>query len=489
MLPIEECSREEEESTLNTSVGSIMSDTDMTGIQTASAPLGGDIQEAIEAGDWEAVGATAELLATKDSSALAPDEDEKGSSSVLSSHASSMDDEDDLRAREIDQLVETGNWDGVVAVAARYADEADEADDQLERPLRSAVEGSPESVNESMVSKATSNGSVGSVSVESPGGDDETSVFSKTTRDSMSHTTYSVDMSGSGDSSQGASTRSGTTPTPPENTTHSSSITSSFVSRDITSSMVSAASSVDQQEKRQMNAYRAEVEALVRRVVPDEIDNVDDIMVQFSGREEELIETLRAMQEKSIAQRARAAVQRSAKREAGKTGRTHNSSEDDLNDGATTDDGSQSYTTDGRSGGDSITEQFTEADSYSSGSSYSSASYSTRGSDSQYSQSQTGKSLDAISEASGLSGNIDAGDWTGVKNTAQRMRGAASTNSSRDPPTVDSKSYASKSSHGSGSMASSQSSMDELINSGDWSGIIDKASEMRSQGGNAADLD
>ena len=54
---------------------------------------------------------------------------------------------------------------------------------------------------------------------------------------------------------------------------------------------------------------------------------------------------------------------------------------------------------------------------------------------------------------------------------------------------MDSKSYASKSSHGSGSMASSQSSMDELINSGDWSGIIDKASEMRGQGGNAADLD
>ena len=56
-----------------------------------------------------------------------------------------------------------------------------------------------------------------------------------------------------------------------------------------------------------MNAYRAEVEALIRRVVPDEIENVDDIMVQFSGREEELIETLRAMQEKSIAHHGRAA--------------------------------------------------------------------------------------------------------------------------------------------------------------------------------------
>jgi hypothetical protein len=36
---------------------------------------------------------------------------------------------------------------------------------------------------------------------------------------------------------------------------------------------------------------RAEVEDLVRRVVPDEIDNVDEMMLQFKGREEgELIQ-------------------------------------------------------------------------------------------------------------------------------------------------------------------------------------------------------
>jgi hypothetical protein len=72
------------------------------------------------------------------------------------------------------------------------------------------------------------------------------------------------------------------------------------------------------------------VESLVRRVVPDEIDNIDDIMEQFAGREEELIETLRVMQEKSIAQRARAAVQRSAKREAGRANRdaAHDDDED-----------------------------------------------------------------------------------------------------------------------------------------------------------------
>ena len=52
---------------------------------------------------------------------------------------------------------------------------------------------------------------------------------------------------------------------------------------------------------------------MVRRVVPDEIDNVDEMMKQFRGREEELVETLRTMQERSVAQRARAAVHKSAK--------------------------------------------------------------------------------------------------------------------------------------------------------------------------------
>ena len=61
---------------------------------------------------------------------------------------------------------------------------------------------------------------------------------------------------------------------------------------------------------------RAEVERLVRRVVPDEIDNIDEMMIQFEGREAELVETLRTMQERNVAQRARAAVQKTAKLEA-----------------------------------------------------------------------------------------------------------------------------------------------------------------------------
>lgn len=63
---------------------------------------------------------------------------------------------------------------------------------------------------------------------------------------------------------------------------------------------------------------RAEVEALVRRVVPDEIENIDEMMSQFRGHEEDLLERLRTMQERSIAARQREASRRNAKREAKK---------------------------------------------------------------------------------------------------------------------------------------------------------------------------
>jgi len=59
---------------------------------------------------------------------------------------------------------------------------------------------------------------------------------------------------------------------------------------------------------------RSEVESLVRRVVPEEIDNVDEMMLQFKGREEELVETLRTMQERQVAQKARVQGRKQAKR-------------------------------------------------------------------------------------------------------------------------------------------------------------------------------
>jgi len=92
------------------------------------------------------------------------------------------------------------------------------------------------------------------------------------------------------------------------------SATSATTPRSMATSADQSASNISSQ--RGQEEIRAEVEALVRRVVPEEADNIDEMMTQFKGREEELVETLRRMQERAIASRARLAVQKSAKLEA-----------------------------------------------------------------------------------------------------------------------------------------------------------------------------
>ena len=64
-----------------------------------------------------------------------------------------------------------------------------------------------------------------------------------------------------------------------------------------------------------------------------------------------------------------------------------------------------------------------------------------------------------------MSAAKDAGDWGAAGKTAKKMQpGGASVGESTKSP-----------------------QMDELINSGDWSGVLDKAK--KSHGGNADDLD
>jgi len=59
---------------------------------------------------------------------------------------------------------------------------------------------------------------------------------------------------------------------------------------------------------------REEVVALVQRVVPEEIDNVDELMSEFKGREGELLGTLLVMEERQIA------LQKKGKKGTGATG-------------------------------------------------------------------------------------------------------------------------------------------------------------------------
>ncbi|KAL7536536.1 hypothetical protein ACHAXR_010492 [Thalassiosira sp. AJA248-18] len=198
----------------------------------------GDIDNAIESGNWGQVGALAAILASQGHGSP-PSKGSKKNRSMANVSGSRSDDSgsrslDQARAAEIDKLVESGDWQGVVLAAARF--EADQTFD-----------GGSYSGSASQSSRWTG------------------SATSATTPRSMATTEQS-------------------------------------------------ASNISSQ--RGQEEIRAEVEALVRRVVPEEADNIDEMMTQFKGREEELVETLRRMQERAIASRARLAVQKSAKLEA-----------------------------------------------------------------------------------------------------------------------------------------------------------------------------
>lgn len=62
---------------------------------------------------------------------------------------------------------------------------------------------------------------------------------------------------------------------------------------------------------------KKEVIDLVAKVVPEELDNIDEMIGQFKGREHELLETLRTMQERDIALKAKRAAQQQTKLELG----------------------------------------------------------------------------------------------------------------------------------------------------------------------------
>ncbi|CAJ1960137.1 unnamed protein product [Cylindrotheca closterium] len=194
-----------------------------------------ELDDAIQKGDWAAVGVTAALLASQSY--------ETGESS--DTHRLSIDNAtlNPSRAAELDRLVEAGDWEGVVAAAAKF--DAQEATTRTDR-------------SES-ASRASSS-------------------------DATSHASGSVASSGSPSNSEGVT--------------------------------AGATSTSESGSARKLDEIRKEVEELVRQVVPEEQDNVDEMMLQFQGREEELVETLRSMQERQVVHKARIEGQKKAKRDA-----------------------------------------------------------------------------------------------------------------------------------------------------------------------------
>lgn len=197
----------------------------------------------------------------------------------------------------------------------------------------------------------------------------------------------------------------------------------------------SLTASDDPSKMKKRAEFREEVEALVRRVVPEEIDNVDEMMNQFKGREEELVETLRTMQERAVAQKARSAGQRAAKAEARRN----------VQRGVVP--GTGGAKSEGEEGG---------ADSPASGAL------------------STGSSAGSGSEGgsrSALERAIDAGDWDAVGRAAAMMSDASTASASAGA--VAQSSAAGTGSAAQGGLNPSRSAeLDAMIERGDWSGVV-----------------
>ena len=225
------------------------------------------IDEAVMSGDWAAVGATAALLAatstTRKESISFPRQKRRSSNSS----ATALDSEKSQKAAELNSLVQAQDWEALVLLAAKFDAES------------TALEES------SRVSSAPS----------------RTSSQGSETYDALNTVEDSSRISGarSRSSSQGSDTYDAS----------SNASTYDYNSRAGRSSIHTTGTQSDRKEE-----IRSEVEKLVIDVVPEEYEHIDEMMTQFKGKEEELIETLRTMKERDVAQKARVASQKLARR-------------------------------------------------------------------------------------------------------------------------------------------------------------------------------
>jgi hypothetical protein len=298
-----------------------------------------DLDSAIEAGDWAAVGATAALLAA------ASDTNSISSRSLTGAGTSTRDGStvssyDAARAAELDHLVDAGDWEGVVLAAARY---------------------------------------------------------------------------------EAAST--------------------------VASGSEAASLSSSMSRSRKQEDWRSQVEDLVHRVVPEEIENIDEMMLQFRGREEELVETLRTMELRELAKQARSKA-KSPKKSLFGFGGTKASSKS-LGTGQ-------------------LTSQAKSARSLGTGTV-------------QSTKPLSGREMkqNTLEEA------IEAGDWEAVGEAAAMLNDASSA-SSADTDEINRladglSSQGSNLSGGSAKRTSRAEELDKLIDKGDWMGVVQAAADFETE--------
>lgn len=206
---------------------------------------------------------------------------------------------------------------------------------------------------------------------------------------------------------------------------------------------------------------RAEVEALVRRVVPDEMDNVSEMMNQFKGREEELVETLRTMQERSIAARQREAMRRNAKREARKMAKQNKPPSGrpiNLNRKPAPQDMLSS---------NELNSSFFSA--------YSSGENDCGGSKFSTSSKENSKNSILTPSRAALDHAIKIGDWEAVGKTAEQL-GDRSVSSASEYLSADDHSIMSDRSYPNHPDTDRAAELEGLIDQGDWSAVVAAAS-------------
>jgi hypothetical protein len=227
----------------------------------------------------------------------------KGNSSDKSGEESSISNKDSTESSsnpmdDLDSAIEAGNWGQVGALAAVLAS-------------KGQIDGRPK--------KASRSASVADTSHDSSGSGSKANSLDKTRALEIDKLVEAGDWQGvvlAAARFEADQTFDG------ESYSHSASVDSSRWTASNSSAISRSMATTDpdgsgsSSNQRGQEEIRAEIEALVKRVVPEEKDNIDEMLSQFKGREEELVETLRRMQERAIASRARLAVQKSAKLEA-----------------------------------------------------------------------------------------------------------------------------------------------------------------------------
>jgi len=263
------------------------------------------LKEAIEAGDWKAVSSTAALIATPPTSrsdsgfGVSNEEDLNESFASVTSH-------EKREVNELEQLVEEGNWAAIMAAATRIETEVS---DTME-PEKSQSSLESDKASRLLESKLP----VFSNSQRKPSNMVAEDLKQFTLDDSQTETDSFVEslQSMRSDSQTETSSLMGSKQSLMSDSAEYQNEDSFCCSELMKKSSLGSSGSLNFKSSRsliqefkpsrpwenpKLYQVKEEIEELVKTVVPEEYDNLDEMLLQFRGREEELLKTLRTMRD------------------------------------------------------------------------------------------------------------------------------------------------------------------------------------------------